>query len=994
MNNEKLHIGSRNKRMFAVFMVFALIITTLLPSYNNAAYAETDDDIGVGTKVNLEHHHQIRYGTGDGGYSNLMEAYGIDDSLGNRYVFCTQPHMPSPPNGSYTIDKMYTSDAGTASVLRKLVYYAKGYPGWSKGKAKWFASGDWDDDAIYGIFHIAISYVTAGYDDNMKAWGGGTVKDCMYENYWAKMKEIVNDCKSDAEVADAPAGFKVFYIINSGYQNIIGGTLENGELTLVKKSANTEMTKGNTCYSIKGAEFGVYKGSTKVATLITDADGKSNIVELEAGSYTVKELKAPKGYAIEADQKITVKAGITNTVTFTDKPKNAPLDIVLVKKDAETKESAPQGMAKLSGAVYEIKFYKHTSEGKTLDRTWRVKTDENGAAKLAEEYLDTDFKNSDFYLSSSGKICFPLGTVTIQEVKAPEGYLLNDKIYTKEITEDSAGGETVSTYNVQEVTDQVKRGDLELVKVSDGDLNRLAGVPFKITSLTTGESHVIMTDKNGYASTAASWNKHTNNTNAGKTSEDGVWFGGSDPDDTKGALIYDDYEVEELRCETNEGMQLLKVKVSVYKDSVTVPLGTMTNDKIEIGTTAKDEDTDSHFGKAEGRTTIVDTVEYTGLKKGEMYRLVGTLMDRDTGKPIQNNGRDVTAEVIFRALTSSGSVDVEFIVDSSLLKGKTVVVFEDLYQQDIKLAIHADIEDEVQTVYYPEIGTTAKDSQTGTNSSNAGKTVTIEDIVHYEGLQPGKTYTLKGILMDKETGKALMIGGKQVTASEEFTADASSGDVIVKFTFDASELDGKEIVVFETLYKGKREIAVHADIKDKGQTVKFPEIKTTAKDGRDNDKKLNNEGQVTVVDTVEYEGLIEGKEYTVKGTLMDKETGKPVAIKEENVQAEAVFKAEKSDGTIDVKFTFDVTGLDGKNLVVFEKLYYADTGIEAANHEDLGDKGQTVKVKADSPLSSPKTGDDFNIALLIALMLAAGAAVTAVRIISRRKERRSKAKTK
>ena len=248
-------------------------------------------------------------------------------------------------------------------------------------------------------------------------------------------------------------------------------------------------------------------------------------------------------------------------------------------------------------------------------------------------------------------------------------------------------------------------------------------------------------------------------------------------------------------------MQLLKVKVSVYKDSVTVPLGTMTNDKIEIGTTAKDEDTDSHFGKVEGRTTIVDTVEYTGLKKGEMYRLVGTLMDRDTGKPIQNNGRDVTAEVIFRALTSSGSVDVEFIVDSSLLKGKTVVVFENLYQQDIKLAIHADIEDEGQSVYYPEIGTTAKDSQTGTNSSNAGKTVTIEDNVHYEGLQPGKTYTLKGILMDKETGKALMIGGKQVTASEEFTADASSGDVIVKFTFDDTELEGKQIVVFENLYK-------------------------------------------------------------------------------------------------------------------------------------------------------------------------------------------------
>ena len=116
------------------------------------------------------------YAAEDDGYSNLMEAHGIDDSLGNRPVFCTQPNMPTPSAGTYTIDKMYTSDSGKSDVLRKLVYYAKGYPGWSWAKDKWFSSGSWSSDDIYGIFHIAVSYVEADYNDSMAAWGGGTVK--------------------------------------------------------------------------------------------------------------------------------------------------------------------------------------------------------------------------------------------------------------------------------------------------------------------------------------------------------------------------------------------------------------------------------------------------------------------------------------------------------------------------------------------------------------------------------------------------------------------------------------------------------------------------------------------------------------------------------------------------------------------------------------------------------------------------------------------------
>lgn len=169
--------SNTTKKSISVISMFMVMIMGFATAFAPVStYAAEGDGYGVGDKVKLVHDHQIRYGSGDGGYSNLMEAHGIDDSLGNRPVFCTQPNMPTPSAGTYTIDKMYTSDSGKADVLRKLVYYAKGYPGWSWAKDKWFSSGSWSSDDIYGIFHIAVSYVEADYNDSMAAWGGGTAK--------------------------------------------------------------------------------------------------------------------------------------------------------------------------------------------------------------------------------------------------------------------------------------------------------------------------------------------------------------------------------------------------------------------------------------------------------------------------------------------------------------------------------------------------------------------------------------------------------------------------------------------------------------------------------------------------------------------------------------------------------------------------------------------------------------------------------------------------
>ena len=150
-------------------------------------------------------------------------------------------------------------------------------------------------------------------------------------------------------------------------------------------------------------------------------------------------------------------------------------------------------------------------------------------------------------------------------------------------------------------------------------------------------------------------------------------------------------------------------------------LGTLTDDKIFIGTTALDEETDSHLSKPDEKVTIVDTVEYEGLKVGKEYKLVGTLMDQETGEPILIDGKKVTAEKKFKAKRSTGTTEVTFVFNGSSLKGKTVVVFEELYLEDLLLTAHADIEDEDQTIHFPEIGTTAKDSDTEENIANADK---------------------------------------------------------------------------------------------------------------------------------------------------------------------------------------------------------------------------------------------------------------------------------
>lgn len=387
-------------------------------------------------------------------------------------------------------------------------------------------------------------------------------------------------------------------------------------------------------------------------------------------------------------------------------------------------------------------------------------------------------------------------------------------------------------------------------------------------------------------------------------------------------------------------MNLLKIEVEVYRNHVVIDMGTLTDDRITIGTTALDKDTESHLSKPEKKITIIDTVEYEGLKKGQSYKLLGTLMDKETGKPIEVDGKPVTAETTFKPKKTSGSTEVKFTFDATSLRGKTIVVFEELYQDDLKLAVHTDIEDEDQTIYFPEIKTTAKDAHTDSNLSLAGKEVTLVDTVTYKNLLPRKEYVMTGTLMDKETGEAVVIGDKKVTAETTFTPETAEGTVDVQFTFDGSTLAGKTVVVFESVsYEGK-EFAVHADLKDEGQTIYFPKIKTTAKDNVSGNHYAKPEKEITLIDTVSYQNLIPEKEYTLTGTLMDKETKKPLEVDGKPITAQTTFTPEKADGNVELSFTFDASALRGKTIVVFESVSYKEK--EIAVHADIDDHEQSI----------------------------------------------------
>lgn len=304
----------------------------------------------------------------------------------------------------------------------------------------------------------------------------------------------------------------------SGYQHV-GGKVRvyrafTGSLELIKSSANQTITNGNSCYSLKGAVYGLYQNGIEIARKTTDVNGYAKFENVTAGNYDLKEITPPKGYALDKTiYPVTINSSQTTRVDVKDYPQSDPVSILLGKVDKDTTQNMPQGSASLEGAEFTIKYYAVQSDkdpaetGKKPVRTWIMKTDENGKCGLDEKYK---VSGDEFWKNPFGVATLPLGTITIQETKAPKGYLLNEEIFVRQITSKGTA-ESVETYNMPTIEEEVIRGDIQLVKYgetndepgdSGADIKKpLKDIKFHLTSKTTGDVYTIITDEQGVATT-------------------------------------------------------------------------------------------------------------------------------------------------------------------------------------------------------------------------------------------------------------------------------------------------------------------------------------------------------------------------------------------------------------------------------------------------------------------------------------------------------------
>ena len=734
-----------------------------------------------------------------------------------------------------------------------------------------------------------------------------------------------------------------------------------------------------------------------VKTIVTDKNGvaKTSADCLPYGKYIIRETATNDDYLNTSNEMRVTVSEDGKMYSFTAKDDIVRGGVKITKHDIETGTGDPLGGASLDGTKFEIKTLNEkpvivSGVTYTKGQVVHALTIKDGEASTSAHLL-------------------PFGLYSIQEVKAGEGYLLTDgEPHEFRIAKD---GVLVNPFDGA-FENQVMRSDLEFTKKGDDGQDRLAGVAFKLTSKTTGESHVVVTDENGYFSSASSWNKHTHETNANDwalaaegvidssklDATAGVWFGGTTPDDSKGALPYDTYLIEELRCSANEGYQLIETSVIVSRDGKVYDFGTLTDVKASITTKAYDPmDGDSNIGMG-NFLTIEDKVAYANLFPGRNYKLVAELHDAKTGDLLSG---DVT-EHTFTAQEPSGFEVVSINVPETYQHaGETITVYEKLYDEGGSLiAKHTDKDDVNQqvTVIAPEIGTTAVDGADGDKLVSTDDAATVVDTVHYKNLIPGRRYALVGALLVKKTaedgevtGEPLMVDGAPVVSYTTFTPETADGDADVTFTFDSLALkDGTQLVAAEVLFGIPLEpsdltepdadallklmenaedvstfLAKHFDIEDLGQTVtiKNPKIATTALDGIDNDKNVVTDSETVIVDTVEYHNLVPGKEYTLKGSMQVKgeKDGKPVAtpleVGGEAVTAETTFTPEAAHGTVNVTFAFDSRDLeDGTQLVVFENL--ERNGNVLVTHEDIEDINQMVVVTVPGISTSARDGID------------------------------------
>lgn len=564
-----------------------------------SAYAAETANLSVGGEI-----YYAGFGT------NWMHADG-------EMAYCGNPSAATPASGSYSKSAVSAPSGRDAETVADL-WFGYGSPGFDRAlwPSTWYDGSAMSDARYAALAHILLSdtfssngdYALYGCSQDFKDWARQNVI-----GFGTDGSEINPDAtgrRIAARAGEAPGNFEAFMLHTGASTQLILSFkyVPYGAVELTKASSNPTVTDGNGCYSVEGAVYGVYSdpGCTRLAkTMTTDANGYAKAGELEVGEYWVKEVTPSKGMALdETAYPVTVRSDETTAVnggTVVDFARTDPVGMLVGKVDATTNAHRPQSVADLSGAQFSVKYYDGyfgTAEDAAASgepvRSWTFATDEDGFAYFASEFKVAG--DALYYQTNGTTACMPLGTAVIEEVKAPEGYNLDDGVnpnnpprkFCVQITNDGIIGESVYSWNSPEVPDTIQRGDYRLFKEApasndeeDQELTRIAieGVKFQIVnenenavvSPDTGKEVAkggvvctLVTDENGFASTKT----HV-------------------PDGWSAALAYGEYTVHEVipddvaeRVKAEHGITLIGVddwKITISAEGQYSPVQVVAN---------------------------------------------------------------------------------------------------------------------------------------------------------------------------------------------------------------------------------------------------------------------------------------------------------------------------------------------------------------------------------------------------------------------------------
>ena len=767
--------------------------------------------------------------------------------------------------------------------------------------------------AVYGVYHgsdLIDQYTT-------NASGQFTTKEYVCGDNWY-IQEISPSSGYLLDTTKYPVGAEPDKYTLEHNQIPIGVKEQaiKGKIQIHKQYETLEGTPKDEA----AAEFQVYlkfAGSYDKAkaserdTIITSASGYAVTKNMPYGTYIVHQTKGGAGREFVGDFEVVISANNqTYSYELLNELKNGQLKIIKTSDDGKV-EGIQFRVTRLADNY--SKVYTTDARGLILTETLPIFEDNEGKTKYQYRVEELDTKETFGYALPDPQI------VTLEEGDIAEVNFHNVPLEIGTMAKFEDG--TKDTQSAQDIVlvDTVRYTGLQVgkeYKLSGVLMNKATAKPFLDFdgNEVTAEATFTPTDADGTVDVTFMFSSlHLKQ-------------------DTEVVVFETLYrEVIELatHAQIDDEGQTVKIRVP------------------EIGTTATSED--GHRVDPLGEVTIFDEVSYTNLKPEKEYTVSGVLMDKATGKAfLDADGKEIKAETTFTPTQPTGTVTVEFVFNATGLHGKEVVAFETLYYEGIELATHAEINDEGQTVELknPQISTVAV-TEDGSKTTLTADDVQITDTISYSDLTVGVEYRMTGILMDKVTGKPFLdFDGNEVTAEATFTPADADGTVELTFTFDSRQLDeDTKQVVFDELYRADTLLAVHKDIDAEDQTVEIrvPKIGTTAT-FEDGEKEIIANEEITIIDSVAYSDLKPGKEYTVSGVLMDKETGKAfLDINGEEVRASTTFVPEEPTGTVDVLFKFNAVFVQDKtDIVVFEDLYHK--GIQLATHAEINDEGQTVTV--------------------------------------------------